>query len=66
MEVYYNIETYYWYIKQIFISLWGLIHCKNSFGINSIIYLYKEDHYTVQNKSDLDSGSKTKTSNLAL
>ena len=66
MEVYYNIETYYWYIKQIFISLWGLIHRKNSFGINSIIYLYKEGHYTVQNKSDLDSGRKTKTSNSAL
>ena len=31
-----------------------------------LIYLYKEGPNTVQNKADLDSGIKNKTSNLAL
>ena len=30
------------------------------------IYLYKEGPHTVRNKDDLDSGIKTRTSNLAL
>ena len=31
-----------------------------------IIYLYQEGPHAVRNKADLDSGIKTKTSNLAL
>ena len=36
------------------------IHCKNTFGINQIIYLYKEGPNTVRYKGDLESGIKTK------
>jgi hypothetical protein len=43
-----------------------IIHCKNSFSTNSIIYHYKEGLHTVWNKVCLDKGIKTKNSNLAL
>ena len=42
------------------------IHCKNSFGINLNYLSLKRSLTTVGNKADLDSGIKTKNSNLAL
>ena len=50
-------------------NIWYIcMHCKNSFGINSndLSLVYKKDHHSVRNKGDLDSGMKTKSSNLAL
>ena len=41
------------------------LHCKNIFGINSNIYLYK-GHHTVRKKDDLDSFIKNRTPNFAL
>ena len=41
--------------KDICRNIW-YIHCKNSFGINSIIYLYRENYHSVRNKGDLDRG----------
>ena len=42
------------------------VHCKNSFGEIRIIYICNKGPFAVRNKCDLDSGIKTKTSNLGL
>ena len=42
-----------------------IIHCKNSFDINSDYPSLERSQYTVANKDDLDSFIKTKTSILA-
>ena len=44
----------------------GLIHCKNSFGINWNYLSLQRSHFTVRNKGDLDRFIKTKPKSKAI
>ena len=43
-----------------------IIHCKNSFGINSNYLSLSRSHYTVQNKGDLNNFMKLRLRFLSL
>ena len=63
-------ESWFWICIQI--TIYACSKILNEYTVKTdlvkirIIYLYKEGHHTVRNKGDLDSGIKTKTSNLAI